>query len=263
MNKTVLPTLRRICGISLVNRLAVAATCLLVFSCNAAQAEEFRAPGWDSPSSAGSSTAVSDASDIPPSPTLRPYVKMTPEPQAATDVVAPAVKPDVERPNSPIKSTVTRSKSTQTDRPAHTEDMDKAVDSIVESDLERMRRDGKTARKLARVHWLDKVAAANPRVIEAIANDKKAASILAQHPRLGAIADSDHYVCRRLTRWKSVARLLAENGQACHVILLDPAGFYEAVKRDRGIVRILSRNPLFDQMIVDNPDFGRILAQYM
>jgi hypothetical protein len=127
----------------------------------------------------------------------------------------------------------------------------------------RLRFDGKAAKRLAKYHWLDKVAAANPRVVEAITDHKSAAKLLAKHPRLSEIADADHYVCRRITKWKSAARVLAANGEVKEVALLDPEGIYSAIQRDKKIIRILSRNPIFDQMIVDNPDLGRIISKYM
>ena len=127
----------------------------------------------------------------------------------------------------------------------------------------RLRSDGNAAVKMARMHWLDKAAAANPGIVEAITAHKRAAKILARHPRLGDIAEADHYLCRRLTRWKSAARIMAANGEARRVVELDPAGIYFAIKRDKKIVRILSKNPMFNQMIVDNPDLGKVIAQYM
>ena len=249
-------------GISWVKLSLAAILLMLVLSPAASFAEGFRAQGWET-------------SEQPV--TLRPIVKMAPPPldsAKTVPVLDPAAKPspmsdkelskiiDAAGPTTAPDGTPATTPAT-TVKPADQAEIDRAVNYIVETDVKRLRRDGKAARKLARVHWLDRVAASNPRIIEAITSDKKAAEILAQHPRLGAIADSDHYVCRRLTRWREVARKLASNGQACRVIALDPAGIYEAVRRDRKIVRILSKNPMFDQMIVDNPDLGRVLAQYM
>jgi hypothetical protein len=87
--------------------------------------------------------------------------------------------------------------------------------------------------------------------------------LLAKHPRLGQIAEADHYLCRRLTRWKDVARKLVANPQADKVIALDPEGIYRAVKKDRRIARNLARNPMYYRMIGENPDLGRLLSTYM
>lgn len=130
-------------------------------------------------------------------------------------------------------------------------------------DLTRLRIDKKAAKRMARYHWLDRAALANPRIIEAITYHKKATEILARHPRLGAIGDADHYVCRRVTQYKKAARLLAASPQAHDVITLDPEGIYTAIERDKKIIRILSKNPMFDQMIVDNPDLGRVISKFM
>jgi hypothetical protein len=178
---------------------------------------------------------------------LKPYVKIPAEPQAP---VKPAVVPTSE----PVA------------KPADSKEIDSAVRSIMNDagpDLLRLRKDKKAAKRLAKYHWLDKVADANPQVIEAITIHKSAAKILAKHPRLSEIAEADHYVCRRITKWKPAARVLAANGEVKEVAMLDPEGIYSAIAKDKKIIRILSRNPIFDQMIVDNPDLGRIIAKYM
>lgn len=126
-----------------------------------------------------------------------------------------------------------------------------------------IRRDGMTARRMARYHWLDRAALANPAIIEAICAHRSAAKLLCKHPRLKEIAEADHYLCRRLTKWKSVARMLAANPQAPRVVYLDPEGIYYAIKRDRSIARRLARNPMFEEMIADNPDLGKFIASYM
>ena len=149
---------------------------------------------------------------------------------------------------------------------AHEKEIDAAVRSIMSNagpDLMRLRTDRKAAKRLAAYHWLDRAAEANPQLIEAITNHKSAAKILARHPRLALIADADHYTCRRITQWKPAARILAKNAQAREVVAFDPQGIYMAIERDKRIIRILSRNPMFDQMIVDNPDLERVIAKYM
>lgn len=116
---------------------------------------------------------------------------------------------------------------------------------------------------MARFHWLDKAAEADPELIESITYYHGPAKVLAGHPRLGEIAKSDHYLCRRLTKWKDVSRLLVVNPQADVVVQLDPEGIYRAIKRDKKTARMLARHPLFDQMVGDNPDLGTILSQFM
>ncbi len=69
-----------------------------------------------------------------------------------------------------------------------------------------LRIDRGEAKRLARVHWLDKAVQANPILVDSITQYKSAAKLLACHNRLGSIAAGDHYLCRRLTRWKGAAR---------------------------------------------------------
>ncbi len=145
-------------------------------------------------------------------------------------------------------------------------EIDAAVKSIIldgDAEIRRLRKDRKAAKRLAKYHWLDKAAEANPRIIEAITMHRSAAKILANHPRLAQVAEADHYVCRRITKWKDAARVLAKNGEVKEVAALDPEGLYVAIKRDKKIIRILSRNPIFDQMIVENPDLARVISKYM
>lgn len=183
-------------------------------------------------------------------PAAKPYVKMAPDPVIRS--ATPKTKS--------VDSTTTNSST-----PSN-EEVEKAVQSILSSkdkDYVRIRKDRKSAKRMAKYHWLDKAALANPQIIEAITQHRCAAYVLAKHPRLGAISDADHYLCRRLTKWKCVARRLAKQGQVWRVIDHDPEGIYQAIRRDRRIVRILAKNPKFDQMIVDNPDLGRELAKHM
>lgn len=127
----------------------------------------------------------------------------------------------------------------------------------------RMRKDRSAANSMARYHWLDRAAEANPQLIESITDFHSAAKILFKHPRLGDIAEADHYLCRRLTRWKDVARQLAFSPQADRVIALNPEGIYRATKNDRRLGKILARNPMFHHMIGENPDLERLLSTYM
>lgn len=124
-------------------------------------------------------------------------------------------------------------------------------------------KDGLMAKKIARYPWLDKAAQANPELIEAVTWHHGAAKLLANHPRLGDIADGDHYLCRRLTRWRDVSYTLARNGQADRVIARDPEGMFRAISRWPGLGKELAKNPLFNQMINDVPDLADVLAQHM
>ena len=116
---------------------------------------------------------------------------------------------------------------------------------------------------MAKSRWLNKSALAEPDIIAAICAHHGAARELAKNPRLGQIAEADHYLCRRLTKWKDVARQLASNSEADRVVALDPEGMYRAIKRDRVTAKKLAKNPAFYQMIQDNPDLGKLLAAYM
>lgn len=127
----------------------------------------------------------------------------------------------------------------------------------------RIRRDRGTANTMARYHWLDRAAQADPQLIESITEYHSSAMLLAKHPRLGEIAEADHYLCRRLTRWKDVSRALATNPHADRVIALDPEGIYRAIKNDRRLPKRLAKNPMFHRMISDNPDLGKLLSTYM
>ncbi len=129
--------------------------------------------------------------------------------------------------------------------------------------LNRVRSDSTFAKKLARYVWLEKSAEANPAIIEAITNHRSAAKILAKHPHISDIAQADPYLCRRITKWPSAARILARNGNAAKCISRDPEGIYRAIRKDRTVARILAKNPMFDQMVYDNPDLGQFMARFM
>ncbi len=134
---------------------------------------------------------------------------------------------------------------------------------VQQKKVKHKRYDFRTAHAMAKYHWLDKVAEADPGVVASICHHYWAALTLAQHPRLGEIAQWDHYTCRRLTKWKTVARMLAKNGECAKVVAYDPEGIYRAIKRDKTLARMLTTNPQFDQMIAENPDLGVLIAQYM
>lgn len=127
----------------------------------------------------------------------------------------------------------------------------------------RVRIDKRLARKMAKDHWLEKAVAADPSLIDAITQYSSAAKILAKHPRIGRIAEADHYTCRRITRWKTASRDLARNPEVKQVIDCDPEGMSRAIKRDSKIGKLLVKQPDFSQIIVDNPELGKLLATHM
>jgi hypothetical protein len=149
-------------------------------------------------------------------------------------------------------------------KPARTLEVEQPVKSkLVQYNAKRHRSDMLAACKMAKNHWLDKAVEADPSIVEAICRHYAAALILAHHPRLGAIAQYDHYTCRRLCQWVTVARALAKNGDCQKVIAYDAEGIYAAIKRDPTLAGILAKNPMFPQMVADNPDLGRFMSLYM
>jgi len=120
-----------------------------------------------------------------------------------------------------------------------------------------------TALRLANDRWFDRTALADPSIVAAVCAHSLAAQALALHPHLGNIAEADHYLCRRLTRWKKATRNLLTNPQASVVIGLDPEGIYRAIEKDPKVGRILSKNVFFDQMVADNPDLGKFIALHI
>lgn len=129
--------------------------------------------------------------------------------------------------------------------------------------LKQMRHNRGAANTLAKYHWLDKAIEANSNLLDSVTAYHSASKILVKHPRLGEIAEADHYLCRRLTQYKDVARMLAASPYADKVIALDPEGIYRAVKKDRVVAKKLAKNPMFHNMIGENPDLGRLISTYM
>jgi hypothetical protein len=131
-------------------------------------------------------------------------------------------------------------------------------------DLEgKIRKSGAIAAQMARYEWLDKVADANPRVLAAICQHEKSARLLAQHRHIAELAEADHYLCRRITRFKRAAVMLVENPHCDKVIALDPEGIYYAIARDPHLARTLSSHRMFDQMVDQNPDLARVIMEHM
>lgn len=281
-------------------KLLIAISLLAIHSCNCAYANDASGKSIFAESAEGSVAPTSPASSeaakaVDPEPVRKevefsknavdaktdevqlkpalskPAFDTTTATSTATSTTEPAAKPFVKMaPDPVVRNTTSKNKQVQSttasSSAASNEEIDKAVQSILsnkDKDYVRIRKDRKSARRIAKNHWLDKAALANPQIIEAITQYRSAAYILAKHPRLGAISDADHYLCRRLTKWKCVARRLAKQGQVWRVIDHDPEGIYQAIRRDRKIIRILAKNPTFNQMIVDNPDLGRELAKHM
>ena len=127
----------------------------------------------------------------------------------------------------------------------------------------RIRKDWWTAYRMAADPWLYKEAASDPSILAAICAYPWAAKRLAANPHLGMLAECDHYLCRRLTRWYSSTWVLVQAPEADRVIALDPEGIFMAIERDPGVAHALARNAMFNQMITENPDLGRFIAQHM
>jgi len=128
---------------------------------------------------------------------------------------------------------------------------------------EKIKTDIFVAYGLAKAPWLDKAAAADPSIVEAICQFPGPAKLLARHRHLAEIAEADHYLCRRLTRWKGATGVLIRNRHADQVIRLDPEGIYRAIDRDPGVASALTKHIMFNQMIVDTPDLGRVIAEHI
>lgn len=129
--------------------------------------------------------------------------------------------------------------------------------------LEKIRRDKWIAWRMAKDPWIDRACLADPGLPEAICAHPGPAALLAKHPHIEAISEADPYLCRRLTQWKKATMNLVKNPRAISVITRDPEGIYRAVQKNPKIGRILSKNTLFNQMVVDNPDLGRFITGHM
>ncbi len=196
----------------------------------------------------GSTNPSMGAESDSPEVKLRNYVQASPKPEVIQ--TNPSPNSTAPTPNPLIKPVV--------EKPIKVHFWTFSVNT-----LNRIRSDSNFAKRLARYGWLEKSAQANPAIIEAICDHRAAAKILARHPHIARIAEADPYVCRRITKWPSAARALAANGNAAKAISRDPEGIYRAIKKDRSVARILAKNPMFDQMVYDNPDLGQYLAHFM
>jgi hypothetical protein len=124
-------------------------------------------------------------------------------------------------------------------------------------------KDQSIAYRLAKANWLPIAAHANPRLIAAICAHPGPAKVLAKHRHLDRIADADHYLCRRLTRWPDSTQKLIRNKYCDKVIALDPEGIYVAMERNPQVACLLARHPNFNQMMYYNSDLGNQIARHM
>lgn len=128
---------------------------------------------------------------------------------------------------------------------------------------EKVKKDKWIAYRLAKYQWLDKVVAADPRLVAAITAHSGPAKVLAQHKHLDKIADADHYLCRRLTQWEGATQKLIRNPYFDHVIDLDPAGFYFAMNRKPEYARVVIRQTNFDDLATNDRDVLREITRHM
>lgn len=119
------------------------------------------------------------------------------------------------------------------------------------------------AYRLAKYNWLDKVAEADPRIIEAITSHPGPAKVLAKHRHLDKIAATDHYLCRRLTRWKGATQELVRNPYFDVVAAYDPAGIYYAMNRSPITARRIARLDMFNQLPNYDRDFTREMSLHI
>jgi hypothetical protein len=147
--------------------------------------------------------------------------------------------------------------------PASTIELRPQVTSTKMVGKTKYKRHTKISTEMAKYHWLDRAVAADPGLVAALCATSKGAEMLARHGRIAEIADADHYTCRRITKWRKAAAILALNPHVDHVITLDPEGIYRAIRRDPHIAYVLSKNPTFADMIDANPDLGNYIANHM
>ncbi len=128
---------------------------------------------------------------------------------------------------------------------------------------EKVRKSSRLAYQLAHCEWLDKIAEADPSIVAAICAHPGPARILAEHRHIAQIADADHYLCRRLFRWRRASDALVRSPWANHVIELDPAGFIMAMDRDPTYARIIAGHRQFNELIEADPELGKQIALHM
>jgi hypothetical protein len=188
----------------------------------------------------------------------------------SADEIKSAVPPEIKTVTTTTSTTSTTDTTTSSSELRPPQKIEQTVqrsvditDTTAAQPLVQARIDQRLARKMAKDHWLEKAVAADPSLIDAITQYSSAAKILARHPRIGTIAEADHYTCRSITRWKTASRNLARNPEVKQVIDYDPEGIARAIKRDSKIGKLLVKQPDFSQIIVDNPELGKLLATHM
>jgi hypothetical protein len=167
-------------------------------------------------------------------------------PATSSGAQTPALHGQLDNPSPPAASQQASARSSQTPSAAGKVKLDRSI-----------------AYSMARDPWLYKTAAADPSVLESICKYAGAAKLLAKNRHLGDLAESDHYLCRRLTRWRGATLALVRNPQADRVIALDPEGIYRAIDLHPSIAYVLAKNIMFHQMITENPDLGKFIASHM
>lgn len=137
--------------------------------------------------------------------------------------------------------------------------------SVTQADIlvERVRKDAFIAYKIVKDPWFWQTAQGNPAIVAAVCAHAGPAKILAKYEHIAEVADADHYVCRRLTQWRGASLALASNPHAGHAVALDPQGMYTAMQRDPKVARLLAKNIMFSQMVVENPDLGKEVASHI
>ncbi|HEY9868032.1 MAG TPA: hypothetical protein V6D08_02390 [Candidatus Obscuribacterales bacterium] len=138
-----------------------------------------------------------------------------------------------------------------------------AAPATEQAKVRKYKKDMFIAYRMAKDPWIDRACMAEPSLVAAICAHPGPARLLAKHRHIGEIAEADHYLCRRLTRWRGATKALVRNKFADKVIARDPEGIYRAIDRDPLIARMLTRHLMFNQMVVENPDLGKVIARHM
>lgn len=139
----------------------------------------------------------------------------------------------------------------------------KANQSKYQYSSAKIKRDRWIAYRLAKYNWLDKVAEADPSIIEAIASHRGPAKVLAEHRHLDRIAAADHYLCRRLTRWNGATDALIKNPHFDVVAGYDPAGIYYAMNRRPLIARRIAKVDTFNLLPDQDRGFNREMSLHI
>lgn len=174
-----------------------------------------------------------------------------------------AIEPDLIETQTPGQGVPGSQPSPALQSPVLHKTIQKQIPTQSKVSTSRIRKDKWIAYRMARDPWIGKAAAASPEIVAAICAHPGPARMLAKHRRVYEIAEADHYLCRRLTRWKGATWALIHNKYADRVIALDPEGIYRAIKRNPKVARVLARHQMFEQMVVENPDLGKFISQHM